>query len=426
MTIPLMLKIILSLALILVLNKIVRNLAISVAAGALLIAFWSGQTIVTAGVIASKRMLSFDNFALLLLIALVITLSNQMNQTGMMKQLVGGLKTRVSQKGALAALPAVIGLLPMPGGALFSAPLIDDCDETGELSPMQKTKINYWFRHIWEFTWPLYPGVILASDIAHVEVWQIFLVGLPLSLISITAGYFFYLRPLELTAEKRDSSRKSNGPSLLSLLAPIIIVVVIYFLIMVFIPAVGNVSKYAPMIIGLLSSILYLQIISPLPGKEWKKIALSHRTFQMVLIVLVVRVYGAFIEAPLPNGTLLMEQLRLELTAAGVPLRLLVLLIPFISGMTTGVSVGFVGACFPIVFSLLGPSPTLASTLSTLALAYPFGFMGTMMSPVHVCLIVTNEHYGTNLGPSIGAVIPPAILVMAGSLLISYIIPFIV
>jgi integral membrane protein (TIGR00529 family) len=423
MTVPVILKIVLSLTLILVLNKIVRNLAASVAAGALLIAVWSGQTLESALGIAGDRILSFDNLALMLLISMVISLSSQMSGTGMMKRLVVSLKERVSQKTALAALPAVIGLLPMPGGALFSAPLVDDCDDEKLLSPMEKSRINYWFRHVWEFTWPLYPGVILAADIAGIEVWQIFLTGLPVSAAAALAGYLFYLLPLKHAGGTVRNAAPRNANPLLPLLAPILIVILVYIFLLLFIPAIGIFSRYLPMIIGLSCSMIYLQIRTPLSGSDWRRIVFSPRTLQMVLIVLAVRIYGAYIEAPLPDGSRMIELLRLEMISAGVPVRALIILIPFISGITTGVSVGFVGASFPIVFSLLGPDPTLALTLSTLILAYPFGFMGTMLSPVHVCLIVTNEHFGTSLVPSLASVVKPALLVMAASVAVSVIIP---
>ncbi|MFH1231993.1 MAG: DUF401 family protein, partial [Planctomycetota bacterium] len=46
-------------------------------------------------------------------------------------------------------LPIIVGLLPMPGGALFTAPLMDGIDDES-IPAHKKTLINYWFRHIWE------------------------------------------------------------------------------------------------------------------------------------------------------------------------------------------------------------------------------------------------------------------------------------
>lgn len=412
-------KILLSLAVILVANKMVKNLSLSIGIGAVSIALWSGQDLTAIINIGGERLLSRDNITLMILISLVISLSNQMNRSGLMRDLVSALGSRISKRGTLGALPAFIGLLPMPGGALFSAPLLDDCDDDAELSPMEKTRINYWFRHVWEFTWPLYPGVLLATDIAGIEVWQIFLIGLPLSLVSISAGYLFFLRPISSAPKKSSGTERK---ALLPVLAPIAIVIAVYIVVLLLLPDIAQWSNYLPMIIGLLAAIIFLQLRKPLARDQWKEIILNKRTATMILIVAVVRIYGAFIEAPLPSGVLLMEQLRLELAAFGVPMFLLIILIPFVSGVSTGVSVGFVGASFPIVFSLLGQDPGIGEKLAAMSLAYPFGFMGSMLSPVHVCLIVTNEHFNTELGSSLAQMIRPALCVMAGSLAVSSII----
>ncbi len=59
---------------------------------------------------------------------------------------------------------------------------------------MLKTRTNYWFRHVWEYWWPLYPGVILTFDLTGLQIWQLILVQAPVSLLAITGGYLFLLR----------------------------------------------------------------------------------------------------------------------------------------------------------------------------------------------------------------------------------------
>ena len=406
---PIIVKILVSLTVILVTNKLTKKLSLSILAGTVVLALWTGQSISDMGRITWTRFWSVDNGFLSLIIVLVIWLSSQMAKAGIMNDLVRTLKATLSFKGSLILLPAVIGLLPMPGGALFSAPLVDDSDEEKKIEPIQKTRINYWFRHIWEYTWPLYPGLILTSDISGLHIYQLFLLGLPMTITALIVGYFFFLRKIP----EASGNKSVAEHHFFKLIMPILVVIVVYAGVMVFSPGVSKVSKYLPMTIGLLAASISLQIMRPLDKKEWKAVIFSKKPLSMVLIVILVRIYGAFIEARLPGGTLLMEQMRMELNNIGIPLTLLVLIIPFISGLTTGVSVGFVGASMPIVISLLGSSPDLFHLLSTVILAFTFGFMGVMLSPVHVCLIVTNEYFKTNLTKSLTAVIPPALVVMA-------------
>ena len=49
---------------------------------------------------------------------------------------------------SLILIPAAIGLVPMPGGALFSAPLVGEAVQEKKVLPEWKVAVNYWFRHI--------------------------------------------------------------------------------------------------------------------------------------------------------------------------------------------------------------------------------------------------------------------------------------
>ncbi len=418
MAVPVIIKIIISLTVILVVNKLIKNLAVSVLAGTIAIALWSGHSLSTMAEISWTEFYSMDNAMLSAIIILVIWLSSQMAQAGVMGDLVESVKAKVSTKGSIAILPAIIGLLPMPGGALFSAPLVDDCDDNERIDPVLKTKINYWFRHIWEYTWPLYPGLILTSDISGLEIWQLFLLGLPMTAAASLTGYFFLLKQV-----KNSETEKEDSPTnLLKLVSPIIVVVVVYTGIVIFLPGISQISKYMPMSLGLISAIILLQFERPLNSTAWKQIIVSRKPVIMVLIVVLVRIYGAFIEARLPEGILLMDQMRMELDQLGIPVIALVMIIPFISGLTTGITVGFAGASIPIAISLLGSDPALYQILSTVSLAFSFGFMGVMMSPVHICLIVTNDHFKTSLAKSLSSLFPLIVTMLIFSLIYSQII----
>ena len=89
------------------------------------------------------------------------------------------------------------------------------------------------------------------------------------------------------------------------------------------------------------------------------------------------------------------------------------MLLPFVAGITTGICVGFVGATFPIIVSLVGTDAPPADLLAAATLAFGFGYMGMMLSPVHVCLIVTNEHFKTRLAHSLRGLLAPAAAVLA-------------
>ncbi len=135
----------------------------------------------------------------------------------------------------------------------------------------------------------------------------------------------------------------------------------------------------------------------------------------MVLIVGVIRIYSTFIESQLPDGSFLIEMLRNELAVSGVPPLVLIMLLPLISGFATGIAIGFVGASFPIVVSIIGPDPSLPLLLSTVSIAYASGHIGQLLSPVHVCNIVTNRYFKTDMIKTTYKLLPICMFILAGA-----------
>ncbi|MCK4761786.1 MAG: DUF401 family protein [Candidatus Aminicenantes bacterium] len=433
--IPYVLRVLLSLVVIMAFNKLLKQLLVSLILGTLCLALWCGHSFDTIGAIAFARAFELDNLLLMLLVAQVIWLSTQMDKTGTMTELVDTVKSLVSQRTAMAVLPAVIGLLPMPGGAIFSAPLVDDCDREKIIDPLLKTRINYWFRHLWEYWWPLYPGVLMAIAITGLPMTTFMLLQLPLSFLSVLSGYIFLLRKVRKSPAPENDKKRAALKKIFTLIRPILVIITVYLLIRLFLPGLATVNKYLPMISGIFVAQLVLQRNRPLAFSDWqksgrrsltisgwRKILFSKKALDMAVLAGIIRVYGAFIEAQLADGTLLMGHVRDELGSWNIPILLVIILIPFISGITTGIAIGFVGAGFPIVMMLMGNSPTYGTLLSTTLLAYASGYMGMLLSPVHVCLIVTNEHFKTSLPASIFKLVRPALVVIGGAIALSLLI----
>ncbi|MHC5034841.1 MAG: DUF401 family protein [Planctomycetota bacterium] len=427
---PVLVKVFAALALILVLNRLLGRLVLSVFLGALVLGLWSGHSAGAILSIAWARLSSAGCILLMLILLQVIWLSSQMAAAGVMEDLVTAVRARVSRRGAVAVLPAVIGLLPMPGGALFSAPLVDSCDTDDMIGPVLKAQTNHWFRHMWEFWWPLYPGVLLALAMTGLEIWQMMMIGMPLTLCSVGAGYVFLLRRIKPESEEvAAAALAGQGPGPFALLLPIVVVIVCYTAIRLADAGLGllwpeapRVHRYVPMVLGLAAAILTLQIQRPLGKEQWRKILLSGRAVGMAAVVAAVLVYGAFIEADLPGGQSLVGQMSAEMAEWGIPLMPIIMLLPLVSGLATGVTVACVGASFPIVIDLLGDSPSTSALLSTTVLAYGFGYMGMLLSPVHVCLVVTGEHFKTGVLRIAAGLLKPAAVVLAACVLMHLIL----
>ncbi|HHE41868.1 MAG TPA: DUF401 family protein, partial [Dehalococcoidia bacterium] len=105
---------------------------------------------------------SLQTIRLIGIIIAALTLSKLMELRGLLVRLARALET-VGPKLAIHIVPSVIGMVPMPGGALVSATALKDLVRRLGLNPAQATYVNFWFRHTWELSVPVYPGVIAAS-----------------------------------------------------------------------------------------------------------------------------------------------------------------------------------------------------------------------------------------------------------------------
>ncbi len=73
------------------------------------------------------------------------------------------------------------------------------------------------------------------------------------------------------------------------------------------------------------------------------------------------------------------------------------ILLPFLVGMVSGINVAFVGATFPLLLGLLDIMHLQHQSVAYLILATFSGFTGVMISPIHICFMLTCEHFATDL-----------------------------
>ena len=74
---------------------------------------------------------------------------------------------------------------------------------------------------------------------------------------------------------------------------------------------------------------------------------------------------------------------------------------------------GFYGAHDPVFRIPMFPSAPLPDYLSFAALAYTFGYMGMMLPPVHLCLLVSKDSYQASLLKSYRHLLMPVLMILA-------------
>jgi len=278
----------------------------------------------------------------------------------------------------MALLPAIVGLLPSAGGALFSAPLVEEVGG-GEVVPERKTFINYWYRHVWEYTFPLYPGLILAAEILRVPISRLMLYQLPLTVAAILLGIPFSFRGLKNSYNTGPSSH-ANRAHLRQLAGGLLPILAVVALVL----ATGvNISLAVGLVI-----VIMLVALRYSPGRAWS--ALREATsWSMVALVLGVMLFKETLTA---SGVV--QLLPPSLQELGVSMEVLVVSLSFLIGLLTGFSPGFIGATFPLI-AAAGAGTAGGPDLALVRLAYAAGFAGVMLSPAHLCLVVTLQYFRT-------------------------------
>ena len=91
---------------------------------------------------------------------------------------------------------------------------------------------------------------------------------------------------------------------------------------------------------------------------------------------------------------------------------------PFIAGLVTGIAIGFAGAAFPLVVGLMSAEGSSLTPMATLVLAFTMGYAGMMLSPVHLCFVLTKEYFVAPFSRMYRYLVPCVLTVMAAGLLL--------
>jgi hypothetical protein len=135
-----------------------------------------------------------------------------------MDRLVSSL--RIGRRPSLVVSPALIGMLPVPGGALLSSPLVEGVGE--RVAGKTKAAVNVWFRHALFVVFPLDPTLIMSARIAGLGACSVIPYLLPGFIAMTIVGWVFLLRDVEGEIEYRGpfSARDLLLPLGIILLAP--------------------------------------------------------------------------------------------------------------------------------------------------------------------------------------------------------------
>ena len=323
---------------------------------------------------------------LLLCLYFVMCLEVELRKSGSLHGMVVTLRNIFSSnKVTLAFMPAFLGLLPSLGGARFSAPIVQEASEGIAVDDEEKSAINLWFRHIFEFSNPLMPGVILACGIANVTIGDLIDQVGWVTILCFILGWIFLIIPLKITdpekATNTQHDRTIDWKSLVLAFGPI---VTSFLLIVAF-----NVQAALAMGLVVVAFIpLYFWFKRPISVKSVFTESLDKKLFFNVVCILY------FIQLLTIIGTL--DEIVNVFNNSALPQAVIVACLSFIFGVMTGMGQGYIAIVMPIV-ALMAPG-----NIVLVGIAMVYGMAGQMVTPTHLCILVTVEYFKSRLWKTIG------------------------
>ncbi|MCS7287258.1 MAG: DUF401 family protein [Anaerolineae bacterium] len=374
--------------------------------GAVAMGFLSGKPLAEWGTAFLKEITSRSTLELLAAVLLITTMVELLRETGSLNRLVNSLGSLLPDRRlSIPIPPAILGLLPMPGGALLSAPMVAAASHGLPLSNEDKTFFNYWFRHVWEYIVPLFPAVLIASSLTGIPIRTLLIVQTPFTFAAILAGSIVLVKrlPDRLTpftsAEEKHIAWKDLGMALW----PVAFVIA------------GTVGLGISLPILLILTIILIILVHKASAEKVRRALEGGFSMRNVLLILGIMGFKKMIEvagvAPAVYRTLV---------AFHCPPLLMAFLIPMSVGALTGVTGAAIGITFPLLSPILMES---SPHLNMVAFAFGASFIGVLLSPFHVCLVLTREYFQARWGPLYRLLLPSTALITVMAFLVYIFVP---
>lgn len=370
-------KIVLTLSLIVFLLNRKVKMGNAMLAGSGLLFLISNPTVENLVSALTETATSYGTWELLFALYFVMCLEYQLRTGGIVDGLMAASRRLLrSERILLPLMPAFLGCLPSLGGAIFSAPLVESASKPYNLNGETKTAINYWFRHIWEYSNPIFSGMLLAGQLSGIPLSVLISNMFWLTVLAVIIGWLYFISPLKgkdnsaeipaATMTEQDAGYKyillAAGP------------IIANFFLVVFLKSPASIAM------GLV--VLAMIFILRQSVSDIKAMLLYSFDRNLLWGIAGILFFQSILQQ---SGTI--KEVGLLLNSMAVPNEIIVGVIALVSGLLVGTSQGFVAITFPFIMVLAPGDVTLAM------ICFVLGTAGQMLSPAHLCLLVTLDYF---------------------------------
>ncbi|MGI6574914.1 MAG: DUF401 family protein [bacterium] len=380
------------------------NLALTLLLGSLIIAITSGMGAWKIIEVAYTSALDPSTLTLTFSVVGLQLLGYLMKKSGLLEKMVNDLTHLITDPRALSAvLPMVLGMLVVPGGAIMSAPMVEQAGKKAGLSRLNMAAVNLAFRHLWYFIYPLFPLFIMARDLSGLQYGDLIkYLALPTLVSIIICSWVCFSGSQKSTHVQEKISWSLLGKIAVDM-SPIFTIIFAHFIL--------GLNYVIAISVGLIMAGYFLyQQGEHNSIQQLIRETISHLDWKLGCVVLAVMMLKGYV---VESGTI--NMIVNNMIDAGLPLLFLTFFIPFTVGMLTASHYTGVG----IGFAVFAP---IIDTLDLRVAYYAFIFItavtGYFMSPIHLCYILTKEYFSVDMKDLLlKKMAPPVFAMIAVSML---------
>ena len=350
--------------------------------------------------IALKSMLASvtdpKTLSIAVIVSLIMVLSTSMELAGQMQRMLNNFQGLISRPRLnLIVFPALIGLLPMPGGAVFSAPMVKELGSGSKLSEAQLSFVNYWFRHIWEYWWPLYPGILLTTVITEINLLTIMAMMCPFTAFALWLGY----RALKGSDNFGNAATPSSHASLIPFIKELVPILVVIFaglgmgILVSKLFSEFLISKEIGLILALCAAITWVWYQNRTSKKQILSTLANPQLLKMIYMIAGILIFKGIL-----TDSHAAAAVSHELMQMNIPLTLIAATLPLLVGISSGIVIAYLGSTLPILVPLIQSVGEAQFLPAYAMLIIVSGYAGVMLSPLHLCFLLSNEYFAVSLG----------------------------
>jgi hypothetical protein len=259
----------------------------------------------------------------------------------------------------------------------------------------------------------------LTTVITEISLLAIIAVMCPFTVVAVWLGY----RSLKGSGSlPKNDNKKAHLPAwpFIKELVPILLVIFpglgMGVILSKLFPAFP-ISKEIGLILALCMAIAWVWYQNRTSKKQILSMLFNPKLLNMMYMIAGILIFKGILTDSQAAAAISQELIQMK-----IPLVLITVLLPLLVGMSGGIVIAFVGSTLPILVPMiqsLGQAPFLPAYVMLILVS---GFTGVMLSPMHLCFLLSNEYFGVTLGSVYRHLWKPSVSLIAAAIVYFWIL----